>query len=68
MLSDLHYALDVLITVRFEVDGVAYEKVMKVKRLTPAEMGVFSSPGSKAPYPWFAAPYYPFNRPIGQPI
>jgi len=46
MLSDLHYALDILLNVRFEVDGVAYEKVMKVKRLTPAEMGVFSSPGS----------------------
>ena len=68
MLADLHYALDVLLNVRFEVDGVAYEQVLKVKRLTPAEMGVFSSPGSKAPYPWFAAPYYPLNRPIGQPI
>lgn len=63
-----NYAHDVSLTIKFEVDGVAYEKVMKVKRLTQTEMDVFSSPGGKAPYPWFAAPYYPFNPPISQPI
>lgn len=68
MLSDSYYTLGVLLTIKLELDGVAYEKVMKVKRLTPAEMGVFSSPGGKAPYPWFGTPYYPFNPPLSLPI
>ena len=49
MPSDLHYGIDVLLTIRLDVDGVVHEKVMKVNRLTPRQMGVFSSPGGKAP-------------------
>ena len=62
-----NYAQDVSLTIKFEVDCAAYEKVMKVRRLIKTEMDVFST-GGKAPYPWFSAPYYPFNPPISQPI
>ncbi len=62
-----NYAQDVSLTIKFDVDGVPYEKVMKVKRLTQTEMDVFSTPGAKAPYPWFTAPYYPFDPPMSQP-
>lgn len=58
------YGTEIPLTVTVDVDGSA-PKTMKltVPRLTEQQLEVFR-PNGRPPYPWFQAPYFPFEPPL----
>ncbi len=58
------YGHEVPLTITIEVDGLP-PKIMKltVPRLTEQQLEAFG-PKGRPPYPWFQAPYFPFEPPL----
>ena len=58
------YGTEIPLTITIEVDGLG-PKTMKltVPRLTEQQLEVFG-PKGRPPYPWFQAPYFPFEPPL----
>ena len=61
-----NYGVSIEATVEFSVDEVSYSKSLKAKRLTEIEMAQYSGQSGRPSYPWFVAPYYPFNPPLAR--
>jgi len=57
-----NYGTEVDLSVQFKLDGVVHSTTPKLHRRTETEM---QSPTKG--FPWFEAPYYPFNPPLALP-
>ena len=60
-----NYGTDVEVVVRCNLEGSPQRVLnLSVPRLTEQQVATSFGRGSRPPYPWFAAPYYPFDPPL----
>jgi hypothetical protein len=63
----LNYATEVKVSVDYETSGQTQAKEITIKRLSDIEYGRYSGRSGRPPYPWFSAPYFPFDPPMRGP-
>jgi hypothetical protein len=58
------YATEVPLTIRYRLDDQpSTTKVITLPRIPEDELKAWG-PGGRPPYPWFSAPYFPFDPPL----